>query len=79
ALDLSIAHWVSDGLLAIFFLVVAIELRHELTHGELDSPRKAVQPAIAATGGVLVPILVYLLIAGGPATASGWPIPTATD
>lgn len=79
ALDLSISHWVSDGLLAVFFLVVAIELRHELTHGELDSPRKAVQPAIAAGGGVLVPIAVYLLIAGGPQTATGWPIPTATD
>ncbi|CAH0218913.1 Na+/H+ antiporter NhaA [Microbacterium foliorum] len=78
-LDLSIEHWVSDGLLAVFFLVVAIELRHELTHGELDSPRKAVQPAIAAAGGVLVPIAVYLLIAGDSATATGWPIPTATD
>lgn len=78
-LDLSIAHWVSDGLLAVFFFVVAIELRHELTHGELDSPRKALQPAIAAGGGVLVPIVVYLLIAGGDATVQGWPIPTATD
>ncbi len=78
-LDLSIEHWVSDGLLAVFFLVVAIELRHELTHGELDSPSKAVQPAIAAAGGVLVPIAVYLLIAGDSATATGWPIPTATD
>ncbi len=79
SLDLSVAHWVSDGLLAIFFLVVAIELRHELTHGELNSPRKALQPAIAAGGGVVVPIIVYLLIAGGETTASGWPIPTATD
>jgi len=78
-LDLSIEEWVADGLLAIFFLVVAIELRHELTHGELNSPRKAVQPAIAAAGGVLVPILVYLLIAGGGETTVGWPIPTATD
>ncbi|CAN7251221.1 Na+/H+ antiporter NhaA [Microbacterium foliorum] len=78
-LDLSVEHWVSDGLLAVFFLVVAIELRHELTHGELDSPSKAVQPAIAAAGGVLVPIAVYLLIAGDSATATGWPIPTATD
>ncbi|WP_309127869.1 Na+/H+ antiporter NhaA [Microbacterium sp.] len=78
-LDLSVAHWISDGLLAIFFLVVAIELRHELTHGELNSARKAVQPAIAAAGGVLVPIAVYLLIAGGEGTAGGWPIPTATD
>ena len=79
SLDLSIAHWVSDGLLAIFFLVVAIELRHELTHGELNSPRKALQPAIAAAGGVIIPIAVYLLFAGGETTASGWPIPTATD
>ena len=80
SLDLSVEHWVSDGLLAVFFLVVAIELRHELTHGELDSLSKAVQPAIAAAGGVLVPIAVYLLIAGSDATtASGWPIPTATD
>lgn len=78
-LDLSIEHWVSDGLLAVFFFVVAIELRHELTHGELDSVRKAVQPAIAAAGGVIVPIIVYLLIAGRGDTASGWPIPTATD
>ncbi|MEV8250665.1 Na+/H+ antiporter NhaA [Microbacterium sp. NPDC076768] len=79
-LDLSISHWVSDGLLAVFFLMVAIELRHELTHGELDSPRKALQPAIAAAGGVLIPIAVYLLIAGGDSsTSSGWPIPTATD
>lgn len=79
SLDLSVAHWVSDGLLAIFFLVVAIELRHELTHGELNSARKAVQPAIAAAGGVLVPIGIYLLIAGGDGTGQGWPIPTATD
>lgn len=79
SLDLSVAHWVSDGLLAIFFLVVAIELRHELTHGELNSARKAVQPAIAAAGGVIVPIIVYLIIAGGEGTAGGWPIPTATD
>jgi len=79
SLDLSIEHWVSDGLLAVFFLVVAIELRHELTHGELDSPRKAMQPAIAAAGGVLTPIAVYLLIAGDSSTATGWPIPTATD
>lgn len=80
ALDMSVGHWISDGLLAVFFLVVAIELRHELTHGQLDSPRKAVQPAIAATGGIVVPIAVYLLIAGGTAeTAVGWPVPTATD
>ena len=69
----------------MFFFVVAIELRHELTRGELRSFRLALQPAIAAAGGVIVPIALYVLIAGGvfgggdPATASGWPIPTATD
>ncbi|MVQ42012.1 Na+/H+ antiporter NhaA [Microbacterium sp. MAH-37] len=78
-IDHSISDWIADGLLAIFFLMVAIELRHELTHGELDSLHKAAQPAVAAAGGVLVPIAIYLLIAGGPETASGWPIPTATD
>ena len=78
-LDLSIGHWITDGLLAIFFLVAAIELRHELTHGELDTPRKALAPAVAATGGVVVPALVYLLIVRDPVEANGWPIPTATD
>ncbi|MGP6175821.1 Na+/H+ antiporter NhaA [Microbacterium sp. A196] len=78
-IDLSVAHWISDGLLAIFFFVVAMELQYELTRGELNSFGKALQPAIAAAGGVLVPIAIYLLIAGDGATASGWPIPTATD
>ncbi len=78
-IDLSIAHWISDGILALFFFVVAMELQYELTRGELNSLSKAVQPAIAAAGGVLVPIGIYLLIAGEGATASGWPIPTATD
>ena len=79
AIDLSVAHWISDGLLAIFFFVVAMELQYELTGGELSSLRKALQPAIAAAGGVIVPIGVYLVIAGGADTATGWPIPTATD
>ncbi|MBS1907118.1 MAG: Na+/H+ antiporter NhaA [Actinobacteria bacterium] len=83
-LDLSVSHWVSDGVLAIFFFVVALELQYELTRGELNSVRAAIQPAIAAAGGILVPIALYLLIAGpstgsGTGVASGWPIPTATD
>lgn len=79
SIDLSVSHWISDGLLAVFFFLVAMELQHELTQGELNSFRKAVQPAIAAAGGVIVPIIVYLMIAGGPDTQTGWPIPTATD
>ncbi|MCU1437898.1 MAG: sodium:proton antiporter [Naasia sp.] len=78
-LDLSIGHWVSDGLLAIFFFLVAIELRHELTKGELASPSKALVPAIAAVGGVVVPAGSYLAFAAGTGVMGGWPIPTATD
>ena len=78
-LDLSVSHWISDGLLAVFFLLVAIELKHELVAGELSNPKTAVIPAIAAVGGVLVPAGVYLLVTAGTAYGHGWPIPTATD
>jgi NhaA family Na+:H+ antiporter len=78
-LNLSVGHWITDGLLAIFFFLAAIELRHELTHGELDTPRKALVPAIAALGGVAAPALIYLLVVQDPVLRDGWPIPTATD
>lgn len=78
-LDLSVGHWVKDGLLAIFFFIAAIELRHELQHGELDSPRKALVPTVAAVGGVIVPAVVFLLLVRDPDLSQGWPIPTATD
>jgi NhaA family Na+:H+ antiporter len=77
-LDLSIGHWITDGLLVIFFFIVAVELRHELTVGELNSVKHALAPGIAALGGVVVPAVLYLVIAG-PHFAQGWPIPTATD
>ncbi|WP_082518754.1 Na+/H+ antiporter NhaA [Leifsonia sp. Leaf336] len=77
--DLSVGHWISDGLLAVFFFIVAVELKHELVVGELNSFAKAIHPAIAAACGVLVPALVYLAIAGGSGLGDGWPIPTATD
>ncbi|MFE1644590.1 Na+/H+ antiporter NhaA [Microbacterium sp. P01] len=78
-IDLSLAHWVSDGLLVIFFFVVSVELQFELTRGELRSFSRAVQPAIAAAGGVIVPIAAYLAFTAGTDVAEGWPIPTATD
>jgi NhaA family Na+:H+ antiporter len=78
AFDLSIGHWVTDGLLAIFFFLAAVELKHELRHGELDSARKALVPSIAAVGGVLVPALLFLLLVPH-SQSGGWPIPTATD
>ena len=74
---LTIGHWVKDGLLAVFFFLAAIELKHELRHGELDSAAKALVPTVAAVGGVIVPALIYLLLA--PSLSEGWPIPTATD
>jgi NhaA family Na+:H+ antiporter len=77
--EMSVGHWVQDGLLAIFFFIVAVELQYELTNGELNSGRKAMQPAIAAAGGVIVPIAVFLLFAAGSDASDGWPIPTATD
>ncbi|WP_314507165.1 Na+/H+ antiporter NhaA [uncultured Microbacterium sp.] len=77
--ELSVGHWVQDGLLAVFFFIVAIELQFELTNGELNSARKAMQPAIAAAGGVIVPIVIFLLVSAGTDSARGWPIPTATD
>ncbi len=78
-LQLSVGHWVKDGLLAIFFFIAAIELRHELRHGELDSPRKALVPTIAAVGGVVIPAVIFLLMVRDPDLSQGWPIPTATD
>lgn len=77
--EMSIGHAIQDGLLAVFFFMVAVELQFELTNGELNSARKAVQPAIAAAGGVLVPIAIFLLLAAGSDSSRGWPIPTATD
>jgi len=77
--ELSVGHWIQDGLLAIFFFVAAVELQYELTSGQLASAKRALQPAIAAAGGVLVPIAIYLAIAHSGDAAAGWPIPTATD
>ncbi len=77
--ELSVSHWIKDGLLAIFFFVVAVELQYELTAGQLNSARKALQPAIAAAGGVVLPIALYAVIAWGSDATAGWPIPTATD
>jgi Na+:H+ antiporter, NhaA family len=70
---------VQDGLLAVFFFIVSVELRFELTRGELRSIRRALHPAVAAAGGVLVPIAIYLAVAAGSGVEQGWPVPTATD
>jgi Na+:H+ antiporter, NhaA family len=80
ALTKDVLHWINDGLMAVFFLLVGIEIRRETTLGELASVARATLPAIGALGGMLVPALVYLAFNhGSVATLPGWPIPTATD
>ncbi|MFE1444102.1 Na+/H+ antiporter NhaA [Streptomyces sp. NPDC058739] len=79
-LNLSVAHWAADGLLAIFFFVAGIELKRELVAGDLRDPRAAVLPVVAALCGMAVPALVYVLtntVGGG--SLDGWAVPTATD
>ncbi len=76
---LDVGEWIADGLLAVFFFTVAVELQFELTSGQLRSARNALLPAIAAAGGVVVPIVVYLAVAAPAGLARGWPVPTATD
>lgn len=75
----SLAWFVNDVLMAIFFFVVGLEIRREVHQGELSEWRRAMLPAGAAVGGMVVPALVYLIFAGGPAVRSGWGVPMATD
>ena len=76
---ISLEHWVNDGLMAIFFLMIGLELERELYSGELSSVKKALLPAIAATGGVIVPALIHLFFNAGTNTQAGIAIPMATD
>ncbi|WP_086160375.1 Na+/H+ antiporter NhaA [Streptomyces marincola] len=79
-LELSIGHWASDGLLAIFFFIAGIELKRELTVGELRRPAAALLPVVAAIGGMAVPALVYATVVGlGDGSMDGWAVPMATD
>jgi len=77
-LSLTVGAWFSEGLLAIFFLLVGLEIRREMTAGALADRRAAVLPVVAAIGGVLAPAAIYLALNSGP-TARGWAVPTATD
>ena len=78
--EMSLAHIINDILMAIFFLLVGLEIKYEMTVGELTNIRQAILPVGAALGGVMMPIVVYLLFnAGNPDTMMGWGVPTATD
>ncbi|MFC4000294.1 Na+/H+ antiporter NhaA [Prauserella oleivorans] len=79
-LKLSAADWAADGLLAIFFFVVGVELKREFVAGDLRDPRRALVPVVAALGGVAMPAIIYAIVNWGDAEAlRGWAVPTATD
>ncbi len=78
-LDLSIAHWASDGLLAVFFFVVGLELKREFVAGDLRDPGRAMLPIVAAVGGMVAPAVIFVAINAGHGTTHGWAIPSATD
>jgi len=79
ALTEDLRHLVNDGLMALFFLVIGLEVKRELVGGELSSRQAALLPAFAAIGGVVLPAVIFLAVTGGGDAAGGWGIPMATD
>ena len=78
-LDLSIMYWINDGLMAVFFFVIGLEIKREFLFGELKSLSATILPISAAIGGMIVPALIYAAVNAGQASISGWGIPMATD
>lgn len=78
-LNLSLHHWINDGLMAIFFFAVGLELKREIIAGELSQPKKAILPIVAAIGGMLFPALIFTIFNFGSESSHGWGIPMATD
>jgi NhaA family Na+:H+ antiporter len=79
SLEMSLLHWVNDGLMAVFFFLVGMEIKREILFGELASVRRAALPVVAAAGGAVVPAGLFLIFNQGGDFASGWGIPMATD
>lgn len=76
---MNLEKFVNDGLMVVFFFTVGLEIRREMSDGELSTPKKAILPIVAALGGMLMPALIYASFNGGTLVANGWGIPTATD
>jgi NhaA family Na+:H+ antiporter len=80
SIDKPLLLWINDGLMAVFFFLVGLEIKHEVLEGQLSTPAKAALPAVAAIGGMAAPALIYVAFnAGDPAAINGWAIPAATD
>jgi NhaA family Na+:H+ antiporter len=77
--SMDLHHWIDDGLMALFFLVVGLEIKREIVKGELSSLRQAALPIVAALGGMILPALLYFVLNGSGMGAHGWGIPMATD
>ena len=77
--SMTVEKFVNDALMVIFFFTVGLEIRREMSHGQLSTPKKAILPIIAALGGMLCPALIYACFNLGTESISGWGIPTATD
>lgn len=78
-IKMSLLHWINDGLMAVFFFVVGLEIKREILVGELSSLKQAVLPIVAAFGGMIVPASIFYFINHGAPTQQGWGIPMATD
>lgn len=78
-LNYSVSLWINDGLMAIFFLLVGLEIKREIVEGELSSPKKALLPILCAIGGAIVPAIIFFMFNSGTETIHGWAIPMATD
>ena len=78
-LHMSVHHWINDGLMALFFLLMGLEIKREILVGELSRPRQALLPILAAAGGMAAPAAIYLLFNPAPPNSLGWGVPMATD
>ncbi len=78
-IDEDLGHWINDGLMTLFFFLISLEIKREVVHGDLRKPRQAALPVLAAAGGVIMPVALFLILTSGTSATGGWGIPMATD